>query len=774
MKRRLTINTKLLIYIITTATIIYSFSIGYISYNSKQIALEDAYRYTDKVAQLNATEIESDFNADLSVVRTLSYAFKTYKNMSNDEWKKLFGDMYIHIFEKNPEFYALWDSWEFNYIDPTWDKPTGRYIKTVWREEGATKEISYAKSLDGDPEVYAAAKAENLEALWEPYFDVFDEGKKEKKFMTSLISPLQENGEFMGLVGIDITIDKVQELVNQIKPFENSYAFLLSYQGVFASYPDVEIVGQPIGEFWPEISQQNDVLNKIQKGKNFSFFYVDEETDETYYYSFANIQVGKTSTPWSLGIAVPQKVIMTVANKNFKVSILIGIIGLLIIFIVVWLIARNISSPLVKTTNILKELANGKINNKEKLLVKSNDEIKDMADSVNTLIEGLDRTAEFAREIGKGNLNAEFDILSDDDVLGNSLLEMRKSLKHAEEEENNRKIEDEKQNWITQGLAKFGDILRQNNDNLEELAFNVMSNLINYVNANQGAVYILNNSNKDDLHYEMKGAVAFDRSKLIEKKILIGEGLVGRCAFEKLTIYMIDVPKDYVKITSGLGEATPRCVLLVPLILNDDVYGVIELISFNEFEKHQINFIETLGQNIASTISTVKINETTAMLLEESQKQQEELSSQEEEMRQNLEEMQATQEEAAKREAELQSILNAMNAISLVAEYDMDGRLIEINEKFTELLGISRDQLIGKPQGSLGKSDSESDIDVIGFWNDLRNGIAKEIIQKVELEDRTIWLREEYSPILDNEGEPMRVLNIAIDITDTKLRENGQ
>jgi len=99
MKRRLSINSKLLLYIITTAAIIYSFSIGYISFNSKQSALNDAYRFTDKVAQQNATEIEGDFNADLAVVRTLSYAFKTYKSMTNEEWKS-FSVKCISIFLK--------------------------------------------------------------------------------------------------------------------------------------------------------------------------------------------------------------------------------------------------------------------------------------------------------------------------------------------------------------------------------------------------------------------------------------------------------------------------------------------------------------------------------------------------------------------------------------------------------------------------------------------------------------------------------------------------
>ncbi|MCK5823463.1 MAG: PAS domain-containing protein [Bacteroidales bacterium] len=774
MKKGMNINKKLIFYILTTTIIIYAVSIGYVSLNTRSTALKDAFNFTDEVAKEYAAKIEGQFNEDLAVVRTLSYAFKTYKDMPTDTWKRLYADMYKHIFNENPDYYALWDSWELKYIDSTWNQETGRYIKTVWRENGQIKEIDFIKGLDGDSEVYAASKLENLEQIWEPYFDVFDEGKKEKLFMTSLISPLQENGEFMGLVGIDFGINQTQEIISQIKPFENSYAFLLSNLGTFAAHPNFENVGVSIKEVFPEYTEQYNIIDKIQHKQNFSFRATDSETGEKFYYTFASIQVGKTSTPWTIGIVVPEKIIMITANRNFIISLFIGIFGILILFFIILLVAKNITSPLVKTTNILQELSLGKIDQIEKLSIKGNDEIADMAASVNTLLEGLDRTAIFARQIGKGNLNADFEVLSKDDVLGNSLLEMRKNLQHAEEEEEKRKIDDEKQNWITVGIAKFGDILRKNNDNIETLSFHIMSNLINYIEATQGALYIKNDYDPENIYFEMKSTIAFDRSKLVNKKIILGEGLVGRCAFEKLTIYMVDVPNDYVKITSGLGEANPRCVLLVPLILNNDVFGVIELISFNKFEPHKIKFVEKVGENIAGTISSVKVNEQTARLLEESQKQREELTSQEEEMRQNLEEMVTTQEEASKREAELQSILDALNAISLVAEYDTTGRLITINDKFVSLLGIPREQLIGKHQGSFGQIEGERDNDFTAFWEALRNGESKQIIQKITFNNKEIWVQEEYSPIFDNEGETIRILNIAIDITDARLRNKGE
>ena len=138
---------------------------------------------------------------------------------------------------------------------------------------------------------------------------------------------------------------------------------------------------------------------------------------------------------------------------------------------------------------------------------------------------------------------------------------MRKSLIHAKGEEKKRKIEDDKQNWITQGIAKFGELQREHNDDMNEFSFNIIKNMVSYLNAIQGAFFMLNNNDQSDLHYELSSLIAFGKRKYIEKQVLPGEELIGRCAEELKTIYIKQVPEDYVFITPGLKDETKPVII---------------------------------------------------------------------------------------------------------------------------------------------------------------------------------------------------------------------
>jgi methyl-accepting chemotaxis protein len=327
--------------------------------------------------------------------------------------------------------------------------------------------------------------------------------------------------------------------------------------------------------------------------------------------------------------------------------------------IVIGLLTINsLAIPINHTKNILLSMGKG-ILPKEKL-TEGNDELGQMAMALNALVKGLTNIFNFSLEIGKGNFNTHFSPLSEDDVLGHSLIDMRDELKKAAEEEAKRKSEDEQRNWSAQGVARFSDILRKSTNDLDELAYSIVSNLVKYTSSNQGGIYIVNDNDREHHFIEMKASYAYDRRKFIAKNIEVGEGLIGRCYQEKEKIYLTDIPHDYIKITSGLGEDNPRALLILPLIYNDVIYGLIEIASFNDYPPYVIEFLERIGESIAATISSSKAHIQTALLLEQSQQQAEEMSSQEEEMRQNMEELRATQEQSARREEDLQLEVNEL------------------------------------------------------------------------------------------------------------------
>ncbi|HJZ39094.1 MAG TPA: GAF domain-containing protein [Bacteroidales bacterium] len=339
----------------------------------------------------------------------------------------------------------------------------------------------------------------------------------------------------------------------------------------------------------------------------------------------------------------------------------IFIMGLILVTgaIVIGIITINsLAKPVNHTKNVLLSMGKGVLP-KEKL-TEGSDELGQMSQALNMLVKGLTNIFGFSVEIGKGNFDTRFEPLSDEDVLGHSLLDMRNELKKAAEDEKRRKQEDEQRNWAAQGVAKFSDILRKSTSELDELSYDIISNLVKYTNSNQGGIYIVNDNDRDNIFIEMKASYAYDRRKFITKRIEIGEGLVGRCYQEKEKIYLTEIPHDYIKITSGLGEDNPRALLIVPLIYNDVIYGLVEIASFIEYPDYVVEFIERIGESIAATISSSKAHIQTALLLEQSQQQAEEMSSQEEEMRQNMEELRATQEQSARREEELQREVNEL------------------------------------------------------------------------------------------------------------------
>ena len=350
---------------------------------------------------------------------------------------------------------------------------------------------------------------------------------------------------------------------------------------------------------------------------------------------------------WQCVTLIP-KVPVALAVFFTKEILLISLVILTVSFLISNWLSRRIVGKIHQLRENIRRLSEGDLSQTQPRL-SGRDELNEMENAVCHLTEGIRQTARFAEAMGEGNFNDAFVPTSESDTLGNALLKMRANLRLVAEE-------DRRHSWTAEGMAQFAGTLRANHD-LTQLAGTILSQLVKYLGAHQGALFVVEHSEIDGTWLALEACYAFDRKKYLEKKVLVGEGLLGQAYLERATIYLTQVPAAHVRITSGLGDSQPACLLIVPLKLNDSVEGVVELASFRALEAHEIAFVEKLAESIASTLAGVKINERTQYLLEESQQQAEQMRAQEETMRQNLEELQATQEEMQRKEAQYLAII---------------------------------------------------------------------------------------------------------------------
>ncbi len=352
----------------------------------------------------------------------------------------------------------------------------------------------------------------------------------------------------------------------------------------------------------------------------------------------------------------------------FTNVILLILSSVIILSVSIFLIlfSKLIIESFEKVRDFVLQLVKGKI--PEPIHIKTKGDIKRMGEALNNYVKNIRQKVNFADTIGKGNLDTELKMLGEDDDLGKALLEMKKSLLKARQEEQKQEEEDKKRRWANEGIARFNDILRRNID-LETLAYKVISTLVDYLEANQGGLFTYHDAeNGNEPYLKLLASYAYNRRKFVKKKIEIGEGLAGICAFEKKPIYMTDLPDDYIEITSGLGKAVPRNIFIVPLIAEEKIFGVLELASLTKFEKYQRDFILRIAETIAGTLNSVKISQQTERLLEESRMQAEENAAKEEEMRQNLEELETTQEEVQRKQKQYEAMQEEVNQLRIELE----------------------------------------------------------------------------------------------------------
>ncbi|UII28351.1 GAF domain-containing protein [Fulvivirga maritima] len=282
------------------------------------------------------------------------------------------------------------------------------------------------------------------------------------------------------------------------------------------------------------------------------------------------------------------------------IYIIIGLFGIQIF--IGMLLGYIYSSVFTKSITQIKDamvsLAKGKF--PDRLKVNSSDELAETKTALNQLVERIKVAVDFARNLGAGNFSIKYDEQYDKDVLAKSIVALQQKLQEADQEQFIT-------NWNNEGMARVNGILKNHSATLEILGDDIISQIVNYMDVNQGALYIIN---EDELH--RIATYAYNKKKYVNQKIDQGAGLVGQCVIEKESVYITDLPQGYTTITSGLGECTPSSLLIVPLVARDIVIGAVELAALRKLKDYEIQFVENLSESIANIIMNKQMNENTA------------------------------------------------------------------------------------------------------------------------------------------------------------------
>ncbi|MDQ3264915.1 MAG: response regulator, partial [Myxococcota bacterium] len=283
---------------------------------------------------------------------------------------------------------------------------------------------------------------------------------------------------------------------------------------------------------------------------------------------------------------------------------------------------------------------------------------RDLTDNVNQLAANLTTQvraiAEVATAVTKGDLTRSISVSAQGELaaLKDNVNQMIANLRETTQKNS-------EQDWLKTNLAKFTRMLQGQRD-LEAVAKLILRELAPLVSAQQGVFYILDGQNESAL-LKLLASYAYRERKSLSNQFKVGEGLVGQCVLEKERILLTEVPDNYIKIGSGLGEAKPLNIVVLPVIFEGQVKAVVELASFYRFNEIHLTFLDQLTESIGIVINTIAAGMRTEELLKQSQSLAEELRSQQHELtetNQRLESqaksLQASEERLKQQQEELQ------------------------------------------------------------------------------------------------------------------------
>jgi methyl-accepting chemotaxis protein len=356
------------------------------------------------LAREHALSIQVWLEQYMDATRTAGQIMAKYEALEPPARRPFFNLILRSLVEENPEIIASGSCWEPDALDgldgelvnTEGTDHTGRFIP-YWVRSGSTITLKPQLGYDttGTGDFYLIPKQTGKETIIEPYTYTIN-GKE--VLMTTLVVPINHNGRFVGMANIDIDVSVIQNRVEKIKPYEGSVAIVYSNGGLVSGHFDSQRIGKLMADTEQDVvgPYLRDLITAIQKGEQFTFTNHVSNLNETMFFICVPFMVGKTSTPWSLMLGIPNEVITAPIYRMLLIGAIIAVLMLVLISVGAFALSQSISKPLKRMVLVLGDIGEGDLT--KRLEAKGKDEIGDMTESFNHTLNKIGNLIQMIRQ----------------------------------------------------------------------------------------------------------------------------------------------------------------------------------------------------------------------------------------------------------------------------------------------------------------------------------------------------------------------------------------